>query len=177
LIKKIIITGPESVGKSTLCKQLAEHYGTPWLPEYARTYIEQLHRPYTYEDVVHIAKNQIRQLESSYTGAGRFVFFDTGLIITKVWFEVVYNTVPVFLIEKIKHLRPDFCLLLQPDIEWVADSVRENSGDARQILFSKYEANLIEFEYTYEKISGFGKIRQENAIHALESARCLQVEQ
>ena len=48
---KIVVTGPESTGKSTLSEQLAKHYHTIFIPEYDRTYVENLKRPYTYEDV------------------------------------------------------------------------------------------------------------------------------
>ncbi|RLD81558.1 MAG: ATPase, partial [Bacteroidetes bacterium] len=58
--KRIIITGPESTGKSTLSKQLANYYQTIYLPEYARTYIENLNRHYNYNDLVKIAKMQIK---------------------------------------------------------------------------------------------------------------------
>ncbi len=58
-IKKIVIIGPESTGKSTLCRQLAEHYKTFWVPEYAREYLLTNGKDYTYEDLLTIAKGQL----------------------------------------------------------------------------------------------------------------------
>ena len=58
---KVAILGPESTGKSSLAKSLAEHFNTDWVPEYAREYVENLAGTYTYEDVCTIAKKQIEQ--------------------------------------------------------------------------------------------------------------------
>jgi nicotinamide riboside kinase len=59
-VKKIVIIGPESTGKSTLCKQLAAHYNTLWCPEYAREYLHENGTDYTYNDLLEIAKGQLR---------------------------------------------------------------------------------------------------------------------
>ena len=64
-IKKVVIIGPESTGKSTLCQQLAEHYQTNWCPEYAREYLLKHGMNYTYDDLLTIAKEQIA-LEEKY---------------------------------------------------------------------------------------------------------------
>ena len=58
-IKKFVVIGPESTGKSTLCSQLAEHYQTTWVPEYAREYLEKNRTGYNYDDLLIIAKGQI----------------------------------------------------------------------------------------------------------------------
>src|SRR4030042_3264222 len=102
----VAITGPECTGKSTLASQLATHYNTTFIPEYAREYIENLDRPYTYDDVVRIAERQVRE-ETAFAGkANGILFYDTYLIITKIWFDVVYKRVPEW-IEKVlnqKHI-------------------------------------------------------------------------
>lgn len=64
MIKKIVVIGPESTGKSTLCARLAEHYKTLWVPEYAREYLEKNGPEYTYDDLLTIAKGQIESEES-----------------------------------------------------------------------------------------------------------------
>jgi nicotinamide riboside kinase len=65
-IKKIVVIGPESTGKSTLCKQLAEHFNTLWCPEYARGYLLTHGKEYSYNDLLAIAKGQL-ELEDEYT--------------------------------------------------------------------------------------------------------------
>ena len=84
-IKKIAITGPESTGKSTLARQLAEHYKTVWVPEYARTYINQLNRPYERYDLMEMAKGQISQEEKLLLESNNFLFCDTELSVIKIW--------------------------------------------------------------------------------------------
>jgi len=63
-IKKIVVIGPESTGKSTLCEKLAAHYNTLWVPEYARDYLEKHGTDYSYEDLLPIAKGQIELEEN-----------------------------------------------------------------------------------------------------------------
>ena len=65
MLKKIVIIGPESTGKSTLCKQLAEHYKTLWCPEFAREYLLKHGMNYTFDDLLTIAKGQLA-LENQY---------------------------------------------------------------------------------------------------------------
>jgi len=65
MLKKIVIIGPESTGKSTLCEQLAVHYRTLWCPEYAREYLLTHGKQYTYDDLLTIARGQIA-LEDKY---------------------------------------------------------------------------------------------------------------
>ena len=93
-IKRIVITGPECTGKTTLCEQLATHYNTIWIPEFARAYVENLQHPYTYEDVCNIALKQIEESKQLFRGANEYIFHDTFLIITKIWFLWVYKTCP-----------------------------------------------------------------------------------
>ena len=81
---RIGIIGPESTGKTTLARHLAGRCHGTWVPEYARTYVEQLDHPYTRQDVEAIARYQVKQLQADYRTED--VFFDTELIITRVWF-------------------------------------------------------------------------------------------
>jgi nicotinamide riboside kinase len=70
-IKKIVIIGPESTGKSTLCKQLALHYNTNWCPEFAREYLLKNGMNYTYRDLLKIAKGQLA-MEDEYVQSAVF---------------------------------------------------------------------------------------------------------
>ena len=92
-IKRIVISGPESTGKSALTQALAEKFQTRWIPEYAREYVQSLNHPYQYQDVVRIARHQIGQEETIAEDVlpGNILFFDTWLIITKVWFDLVFG--------------------------------------------------------------------------------------
>ncbi len=172
-IKKIIITGPESTGKSTICKQLAEQFNTVCIDEFARTYVENLNRKYNYSDLVNIARKQIEQLTNNYKHANRFVFFDTGLIITKIWFDIVFGNVPEFVETALQNIKIDMYLLCKPDIDWVWDKVRENSGEERKRLFKLYENELIRLNQNYKITEGKGTDRFQNALENIASAHSL----
>jgi len=173
-MKRIVLTGPESTGKTTLTLQLSNYYNTNYHLEFAREYIERINRKYTYDDIIIIAQNQIdifNNVEND--NKKNIVFFDTGLIITKVWFQEVYNKVPEFLNKAIETIRIDLYLLCYPDIKWVADNVRENGGKKRINLFYKYKEELEKNKSNYFIISGNEDARLLSAKKYLSSAYCL----
>jgi nicotinamide riboside kinase len=168
-IKKIILTGAESTGKSTLAKQLALHYHTVYMPEYARTYIENLNRDYNYEDVVHIAEMQIQFEQAFLHKANRYLFIDTGLIITKIWFQEVFQKYPDWLDDAILKSLPDFYLICDIDLPWKEDSVRENGTlEKRKYLMNRYIEEIKKYAIKYGIVSGQENERLQNAIKIIE---------
>ena len=173
-IKKVVLTGPESTGKTTLAEQLSTHYNTVYVPEFAREYIEDLNRNYYYDDIIKIAKKQIRFFKKTNgIDINEFMFFDTGLIITKIWFQEVYNKVPEFIEEAINTIEIDLYLLCYPDLKWVPDNVRENGGEKRLDLFNKYKKELDNYKFNYFIIKGDDESRFLSAKKYLSSAYCL----
>ena len=167
---KIAILGPESTGKSQLAEDLAEHFQAPWVPEYARTYVEKLNQPYTFEDICNIANEQIKEEKSieKQPKSGKFIFFDTDLIITKVWFEYCFGKCPEFVTNRLAEGFFDLYLLCSPDLEWVPDSVREHGAD-RDFFFNWYKKEIELLQKPYVIISGQGKERIHQAIAALSN--------
>jgi len=165
---KIAITGPESTGKTQLAKELAFHFKTQYIPEYARKYVEKLNRPYNYLDVLHIAHHQIIQEQEYTEKAVKFLFLDTELIITKVWLEVVYGNCPNWIDTAIRQSNIDLYLLCDLDIPWVEDSVRENGGEMREKLFQIYEQQIMQNGFIYKVITGTGRLRLKNALSSIE---------
>lgn len=149
---KVGIIGPESTGKSTLARYLAKRYHGVYVPEYAREYMEKLDRPYTYDDVVSIARHQIEHLQEIDAHrsplTSNLYFFDTELIITKVWFEYKYGSCPEWLEKAIRDYPMDTYLLTYPDIEWEPDPVRENPA-IRLELFERYEHEVQSLDIPY----------------------------
>jgi NadR type nicotinamide-nucleotide adenylyltransferase len=168
---RIAILGPESTGKTALAKALAEHYKAPWISEYAREYVEKLARPYTYDDVCQIAQVQIEQ-EKQYNDPsfenGNYVFFDTDLIITKVWFEYRYSRIPVFVTDWMTVNNFDLYLLCSPDLPWEFDPVREHGAD-REFFFDWYKREIEQTGKPYVVVSGIGEKRIQNAIDAIQN--------
>lgn len=164
----IVITGAESTGKTQLAQQLAAHYQCPWIPEYARDYIGSLDRRYYFSDVEKIAKHQAKEYELSKGSGNRFVFMDTWLIITKVWFEVVFKKKPGWVDQFIRQSFIDLFLVCDTDIEWIPDPLRENGGEMRIRLHKEYLNNISFYGFNHSIISGIGDIRLLNAIEAIE---------
>jgi NadR type nicotinamide-nucleotide adenylyltransferase len=168
-IIRIVLTGPECTGKSTLAVQLAKHYNTLCVPEYAREYVDGLDRPYDYEDVVHIAEMQVRQLEEYSQHANRILFLDTYLIITKVWFDLVFNRRPAWIDKELSAHPVDFYLLCDTDVPWEADTVRENGGARREFLLELYKKELLYFGCEFGMVNGLGRERLKNAIRMVDN--------
>jgi len=166
---KIAILGPESTGKSTLAKAMAEYFQASWVPEYAREYIEQLSRPYTFEDVCNIALTQIEE-ENQFeqNSSENFVFFDTDLIITKVWFEYKFGVVPGFVTDWMNTHTFDLYLLCAPDLPWQYDPVREH-GDDRDYFFEWYKREIEQTGKPYVIVEGIDERRIQNAIVAIQN--------
>jgi NadR type nicotinamide-nucleotide adenylyltransferase len=161
-LKHIVITGPESTGKTALCEKLASHYNTVFIPEYAREYILKLNRPYVYEDVLHIAQRQVELVAEYSKTAKNILFYDTYLVITKVWLDVVYKKHPRWLDAMLLENKMDLFLLCAPDIPWIPDPVRENGGKMRTVLFKRYQEELNISRNKYQIICG--KNRFEKAV-------------
>jgi nicotinamide riboside kinase len=163
----VVVTGPESTGKTELSRYLSQKFSVPWVPELSRLYIEKLNRPYTCQDVETIARLQIDQFQSIVSQGHPLVIFDTDLIITKVWFDVVYQHCPGWVIDAIKAQKTRLHLLCNTDIPWVPDPVRENGGEMRDKLFDIYRNELESFGLPYQIISGVGSKRERMALRFL----------
>lgn len=164
---RVVITGPECTGKSTLTGQLSGYYHTKGIPEFARDYVAGLNRHYTYQDIEHIARVQRDQVSDWANQGIRLLFIDTYLIITKIWFEVVYQQIPPWIEEELQRKQIDLFLLCSPDIPWTPDPVRENGGKMREKLFLMYRNELERLGFRYALISGSEKQRLNNAVKAV----------
>jgi NadR type nicotinamide-nucleotide adenylyltransferase len=168
MIIRVAVIGPESSGKTTLSHELAEHYQTTWVAEYSRSYIAGLTRAYTQQDIEKIALAQLKQEDEALLHAQNYFFADTELIIAKVWSLDVFHYCPEWIEKKIPELAYDLYLLTSPDLEWIADPVRENAG-RRDYFFDWYKRELETYQFPYFIISGHGKYRMQNAVSAIEN--------
>lgn len=165
---KIVLTGPESVGKTTLSKQLAEHFKTTWVPEYAREYC-QVHgnENLTDRDFSHIAGGQLLIEDEMAEQANGLLICDTDLITTEVWAHYFLEKCPKW-IQEVNGSRPyDLFLLLSPDIPWVGDELR-HFEQSRHEFFNKLKNLLEERNMPYEIIAGSFEQRFEQAVRHIE---------
>ena len=148
---RVGIIGPESTGKSSLALYLANRYKGTYVPEYARTYVEQKgSQEVTYDELCGIARHQIEELRTCLQSDSEVAFFDTELIVTKVWFEYAFGKVPEWLEEAIKAYPMDVYLLTYPDLPWIPDPARYNGDEAMRLeLFNRYEAEIQALDIPY----------------------------
>ncbi|MCX6306470.1 MAG: ATP-binding protein [Bacteroidetes bacterium] len=168
MIRKIAITGPESTGKSMLAEQLAGHYDTTWVPEYAREYLELLGAPYQEKDILLIARGQLSAEASKLGHASNFLFCDTELLVTKIWSDVKYGRCDPWITEMIDAHPYDLFLLCDIDLPWQFDPLREHP-DQRQFLFDLYFNELKNRKLPFAVVHGTGPGRLKNAVEIIEN--------
>jgi len=175
-IKKIVVIGPESTGKSSLCKKLASHYNTLWVPEYARKYLGKNGIEYSFEDLLTIAKGQIdleesiSNLHSPFTIHPSPIFIDTDMYVMKVWSEFVFNKCDNWILNRIAERKYDLYLLCDVDLPWEKDEMREYPDKGtREKLYHFYKDVLINQSVPWINISGNYEERFEKAVEFIES--------
>lgn len=166
-IIRISITGPESTGKTTLAEELATHYHTAWVPEYARQYLSKLNRDYSFDDILHIARQQFKMEQERIPGANRFLFCDTDFIVLKIWCEVKFGRCHQWIEKMASEHIYDLYLLTYPDIKWEYDALREDPHLRRE-LFNNYQKQLQKLRVNYRIITGTGSLRMQKAVEMID---------
>lgn len=169
-VLKISITGPESSGKSELAQTLAHHFHTSFAPEYARRFLEKTQGRYDYNDLDKIAKGQIKYEQKAMKSANRVCFFDTDMLVLKIWSEFRFGKLSPFIASAYKQNTYDHYLLCKPDIGWYPDEFRESPHQAeRDKLFDLYEKELKEKRASYFVVKGCGNERVQRAIDFIDN--------
>lgn len=167
MLKKIVVIGPESTGKSSLCKALAAHFETNWCPEYARQYLIENGTNYSYEDLLSIAKGQLNLEDEWAKKADDLLFIDTDMYVMKVWCEFVFGKCHQFILDEIANRKYDLYLLCKPDMPWVKDELREYPDlETRETLFKIYKDILVNQSTPWVEVSGNYDERLQIAINA-----------
>jgi nicotinamide riboside kinase len=143
---KIIITGPESSGKTTLSEQISQYFKVSKNLEYARVYLSKLNRQYNKDDLLHIAKQQLYSENNC-------KILDTDLITIKIWSEYKYGECHQWIKDQISKQKDEdrIYLLCKPDIKWEKDDLREHPF-SRNEIYQLYEEELNTLNHRYEII-------------------------
>jgi len=177
-VKKIVVIGPESTGKSTLCELLAQQYQTQWCPEFAREYLLTNGKEYEFDDLEIIAKGQLA-LEDEYVEmvnsqlsatSTQLLFIDTDMYVMKVWCEYVFGKCHQFILDEIVKRKYDLYLLCNIDLPWVKDELREYPDEGtRTELYQIYKDILINQPVPWAEISGGYEERLKRAVKAVDT--------
>ena len=167
-LTRVVLTGSESVGKSTLALELAKHYGVECVPEFVREYATTKSGPLDFRDHGPIAHGQMA-LENEYAArAGHLLIQDTDLVSTVVYCEHYFGRCPQFIIDAARQRRAPLYLLPQIDIPWIADGVRDR-GDRREEMHRLFATRLDELGMHTVVISGDRKQRFQSAVDAIDT--------
>lgn len=167
-LKRIVIIGPESTGKSTISAAIAIACQTAWVPEYARQYIAALDRPYAYEDLQQIALGQLNEESAAKQSAGRLLICDTDLQVIRVWSEHRFGLCALPILQAIAGQKPDLYLLTDIDFPWQPDPQREHPEPHwRQYFFNIYKDIVVQSNCPFAILSGTHDQRLQQALAAI----------
>ena len=183
MIIKVVVIGPESTGKSSLCEQLANHYKTEWVKEYAREYLLTNGTEYSYDNLLEIAKGQfalenaaIQLVENKATNtsasnsSSEIILLDTNMYVLKVWCEFVFEKCHPWILNQIVENSYDLYLLCDVDLPWIKDELREYPDlEIRERLYRHYKDLLVNQSTPWVNISGNYQQRLDNAINSIDS--------
>lgn len=173
-LTRVVLTGSESVGKTTLGLQLAQHYGVLCAPEFVREYAATLDAPLGFRDHGPIAKGHMARetafMAEATARGDRMLLQDTDLVSTVVYCHHYFGRCPEFIEEAAVARQPALYLLLDIDVPWVADGVRDRE-DRRDEVQSLFVETLARFNAPVTVVQGTWPQRLDAAIGAIHALR------
>lgn len=169
---RVVVTGSECTGKTTLAKALANHYQTVWVPEYVRIWVEEQGRAPQYQDVEAIAHGQIALEDSMAAETSRVLIQDCDLLSTLVYSRHYYGDCPLWIGQALLNRRPDLYLLADIDVPWVPDGDQRDRGDRREEMQGLFRQALKNRELEFLELQGSPE--QRLSLAALDIDRLLQ---
>lgn len=172
MTRRIVVTGSESTGKTTLARALAAALHTTWVPEFSREYAAARSGALTADDVAPIARGQVAREDAALAAAGshRPLVLDTDLLSTTVYAEHYYGHCPPWISAAARARRADLYLLCAVDLPWEADGVRDQPA-ARHEVQARFAARLREVGALVLPVTGRGPARLQSAIAAVRGWR------
>lgn len=167
---KIAVVGPESTGKSTMANFLAKELNTLCVPEYARYYCKNLNNQYTLQDETNMFYGQIALEDAIIAQAkGDILICDTTILTVKIWSDHLFQQTPQEVLDEIKSRHYDLYLLMDIDLPWEDDPLRDFPGQ-REHFMTVWKEELTAINANYKIVSGLGEERLKNGLKATEEA-------
>ena len=169
---RVVLYGPESTGKTTLAKALADHYQTSWVPEFARSYLQEnwdkQQAVCSIADLPIIAQGQLAAENTAIAQANRLIFCDTNILVTKVWSETHFegycapelNTI-------LAQTHYDLYLLTSIDVPWEKDDLRDRPNDREQ-MFIYFKQQLEAYNFPFLVLEGSLEGRIQKAVNTID---------
>lgn len=168
-VNRVALVGPESTGKSTLAADLAAHFQTAYVWEYARPLLDHKRGRCDPKDIERIALGQLATEDAMCRQANRVLFCDTNVLLTTIWSEVLFGACPQWVTDAARSRRYDLTLLLDVDVPWVDDEQRYFPDQARRVAFFERCRRTLEAQGSpYILIRGGWRERFEQAAQAVE---------
>lgn len=164
-VKKICFYGPESTGKSTMSIKMAARYKTEYVPEAARDVL--LSNDFTEKEIITIAQLQHQYIQEKLATANKLLFCDTDAISTAIYSRHYLGLVPLVVDELEKKTLYDHYFLLDIDVPWTADPLRDH-GHRRKEMMELFEEELIKRKIAYTIIKGNYAEREQQVINYVD---------
>jgi len=165
--RRVVVFGPESTGKTTLAQRLAAHYGTAWVPEWARGHLDPKGGACVREDIARIALGQAASEDALAAHAERVLICDTDTLTTTIWSEVYFGGVEPWITALAKRRTHDLYLLCDIDVPWVNDGQRD-MPHRREEFLGRCRSALETHQRPYVLLSGDWEARFRGAVTAID---------
>jgi NadR type nicotinamide-nucleotide adenylyltransferase len=163
---RVVVTGSECTGKTTLARQLAADFNTVFVQEFVREYYDRKEAPLTFDDVEPIARGVLQAEEMAAGAANELIVLDTDLLSTVIYSRHYYGDCPAWIVDESYRRAADLYLLLDIDVPWVADPQRDR-GDAREAMHELFRGELERRRLPFVTIRGEWEERQRLAERAV----------
>lgn len=164
-VRLVCFFGPESTGKSTMARRMAERYDTVCVPEVAREIVTS--NQFTAADIVRIGREQTDRVKKMVQKANRVLFCDTDVITTAIYSDTYLHQVPSELMNMEREVRYDLYFLFDIDVPWVADGLRD-LGDQRSEMFGRFKSELERRNISYVLVSGSFEAREKLIVETVD---------
>lgn len=182
LIKRVVVCGPESTGKSTLTIKLASYFKTNYVSEYARDYLQSKwddkKELCSKEDLIEIAIGQVERENNNIINSNKLIFCDTNILTTIAWSKTHFDgSCDPWLVRQSKLLKYNYYLILNTDTSWIKDDLRDRPNDRKKMFLAhKFELDNLNINYEIIEGSDFNKrfIQAVNYIRKRIELGCLK---